>query len=188
MALLPPRSSNLSHSYLVRPDVRFTTQHADEEVILVVRKHPVTQLSWIVNGVILLTLLLLVNAIVPEILKANQIIAINIFGLFFIFSYIWINFLLWYFTVGVISNERIIDLDFYNLIYKEFSATTIRQVSDITTKIGGFFGSILNFGDVFVKTEGFEQNIEFNDIPRPSAVVKIINLLMKDTNSARDEG
>jgi len=188
MALLPPPSSNLSHSYLIKPDVRFSTQYADEKVILVVRKHPVTQLSWIVNGVILLALLLLLNALFPDFLKPNQIIAINIFGIFFIFSYVWVNFLLWYFTVGVISNERIVDLDFYNLIYKEFSATIIRQVSDITTKIGGFFGSILNFGDVFVKTEGFEQNIEFDDIPRPSEVVKIINILMRDTNSAGDEG
>lgn len=188
MALLPPRSSNLSHSYLVRPDVHFDTQHVEEEVILVVRKHPLTQLPWISNSVILLMFLLLVNLILPEFLKVNQIVSVNIFGIFFIFSYIWINFLLWYFTVGVVTNERIVDLDFYNLIYKEFSATTIRQVSDITTKIGGFFGSIFNFGDVFVKTEGFEQNIEFDDIPRPSEVVKIINILMRDTNSSGDEG
>lgn len=188
MAILPPRSSNLSHSYLVRPDIHFTTQHKDEEVILVIRKHPLTQLSWISNGVILLIFLLLVNAIFPSFLQANQIFAINAFGIFFIFSYLWLNFLLWYFTVGVVTNERIIDLDFYNLIYKEFSATTIRQVSDITTKIGGFFGSIFNFGDVFVKTEGFEQNIEFDDIPHPSEVVKIINILMRDTNSSGDEG
>ncbi|MDP4011823.1 MAG: hypothetical protein Q8P72_06390 [Candidatus Roizmanbacteria bacterium] len=188
MATLSPQSSNLLHSYLVKPDIHFTSQHKDEEVILVIRKHPITQLAWIVNSVILLTLLLLVNGVFSQYLKGNQLLSINVFGLFFIFSYIWINFLLWYFTVGVVTNERIIDLDFYNLIYKEFSATTIRQVSDITTKIGGFFGSVFNFGDVFVKTEGFEQNIEFDDIPRPSEVVKIINILMRDTNVAGDEG
>jgi len=81
-----------------------------------------------------------------------------------------------------VTNERIIDLDFYNLIYKEFSATTIRQVSDITTKIGGFFGSLFHFGNVFVKTQGFEQNIEFELVPQPSEIVKIINTLMRDTN------
>ncbi|KKQ36801.1 MAG: putative membrane protein [Candidatus Roizmanbacteria bacterium GW2011_GWA2_37_7] len=188
MATLPPRSSNFSHSYLVRPDIHFTSQHEDEAVVLVVRKHPLTQLSWIINGTILLLLLLVGNMIIPNFFNSNQVFAINIFGLFFIFSYIWINFLLWYFTVGVVTNERIIDLDFYNLIYKEFSATTIRQVSDITTKIGGFFGSVFNFGDVFVKTEGFAQNIEFDDIPRPSEVVKIINILMRDANPAGDEG
>src|SRR3989338_2291771 len=106
MATLPPPSSNLSHSYLVRPDVHFTTQHENEEVILVIRKHPITQFSWIANGTVFLILLLLLNAIFPSFLQANQIFSINIFGLFFLFSYVWVNFLLWYFTVGVVTNER----------------------------------------------------------------------------------
>ncbi len=182
MPTLPPPSSNLSHSYMVRPDVHFATQHEGEEVILVVRKHPLTQLSWMANGVLLLALLLMINLIFPSFFRANQILAINIFGIFFLFSYFWINFILWYFTVGMVTNERIIDLDFYNLIYKEFSATTIRQVSDITTKIGGFIGSLFHFGNVFVKTQGFEQNIEFELVPQPSEIVKIINTLMRDTN------
>ncbi|QQS44186.1 hypothetical protein IPM65_01095 [Candidatus Roizmanbacteria bacterium] len=78
----------------------------------------------------------------------------------------------------MVTTERVIDLDFLNILYKEFSATTIIQVSDITTKVGGFFGSMFHFGDVLVKTEGFQQNIEFDDIPNPSDVVKIINSLM----------
>lgn len=188
MATLPPPSCNLSHSFIVKPDVRFSTQHDNENVILVVRKHPLTQLSWIVNGFVLLFIVFFLNSLLPQFFAVNQIIAINIFAVGFIFSYVWVNYLLWYFTVGVVTNERIIDLDFFNLIYKEFSATTIRQVSDITTKIGGFFGSLFNFGDVFVKTEGFEQNIEFDKIPRPSEVVKIINILMRDANVAGDEG
>jgi hypothetical protein len=87
-----------------------------------------------------------------------------------------------------VTTQRIVDLDFYHLIYKEFSATTIRQVSDITTKVGGFFGSILNYGDVFIKTEGFEQNIEFEDINHPQDVVKLINTLMKQNRGKGDEG
>lgn len=180
MAILPTRFSNLSHSYLLHPDIHFTSQHENEKVVLVVRKHPITQLPWIINGVVLFMLLIMINTILPSVMTLTQIIAINIFGIVFIFSYVWINFLLWYFTVGVVTNERIIDLDFYNLIYKEFSATTINKVADLTTKIGGFLESLLNFGDVYVKTEGFDQNIEFEKIPKPSEVVKIMNVLMRD--------
>ena len=31
-----------------------------------------------------------------------------------------------------------------------------------------------------VKTQGFEQNIEFLDVPQPADIVEIINLLMRD--------
>lgn len=176
------------HTFLVRPEVSFSTQQDNEEVILVVRKHPLTQLAWIFNASMLLIILFFSNLILPQILTPNQVFAVDLFGVVFIASYAWVNFMLWYYTVGIVTNERIIDLDFFNIIYKEFSATTIRQVSDITTKIGGFFGSIFNFGDVFVKTEGFAQNIEFDDIPHPSQVVEIINILMRDTNASGDEG
>ena len=165
-------------TFLVRPDVQFTTQHEDEEVVLVVRRHILTQLPWVFNAAVFIVLAMVANLLLPQAIDSRHIFVFNLFAAFFIFSYVWVNFLLWYFTVGMITTERVIDLDFLNILYKEFSATTIVQVSDITTMVGGFFGSIFRFGDVLVKTEGFQQNIEFDDIPNPSEVVKIINSLM----------
>ncbi|MBP9690582.1 hypothetical protein KBD81_00725 [Candidatus Woesebacteria bacterium] len=177
---LSPRH-NFSHSFIVSPTVRFMTQHENEQVILVVRQHPLTQLGWIANAFLFSIFAFLANFFIPQFLDENHIIVFNLFAIFFIFSYIWVNILLWYFTVGLISTERVVDLDFFNILYKEFTATTILQVSDITTSIGGFFGSLFNFGDVLVKTEGFQQNIEFLDIPHPSEVVQILNQLMPKT-------
>ncbi len=168
----------MTRTFLVRPEVRFTTQHEDEEVVLVVRRHILTQIPWIFNTAVFIVLVIVANFLLPQAISERHILVVNLFAAFFIFSYVWVNFLLWYFTVGMVTTERVIDLDFLNILYKEFSATTIIQVSDITTKVGGFFGSMFHFGDVLVKTEGFQQNIEFDDIPNPSDVVKIINSLM----------
>lgn len=166
---------------MVRPEVTFESQHAKEEVVLVVRKHPVTQLTWIINSILLLILGFILSIFVfPQILAPNLNFVFIVFLLVFVFSYFWLNFLFWYFTVGIITTERVLDLDFLSILYKEFTATTIDQVSDISTKIGGFAGSLFNYGDVFVKTEGFQQNIEFDDVPQPSEIVKIINDLMKN--------
>ncbi|MCA9371583.1 hypothetical protein KC726_01670 [Candidatus Woesebacteria bacterium] len=168
------------HSFNMYPRIRFEMQHKDEHVILVLRRHPFTLIPWIFNALVGLILALVLGLLLfPQFLEPKVILVFLLFALSFILSYAWVNFLIWYFTVGIVTNTRILDFDFYNLIYKEFSATTIRQVSDLTTTIGGFFGSILNFGDVMVKTEGFEQNIEFDDIPDPSLAVKIINELMQ---------
>lgn len=183
-------TTDTSEPIIVPPHthVSFSSQHKDEEVLLIVRRVLITQIPWIINSVLFLLLTLFLNFFLQNFLTINQFIVLNLFSLFFIFSYAWVNYLLWYFTVGIVTNERIIDLDFYHLIYKEFSATTIRQVSDITTKVGGFFGSVFNFGDVFIKTEGFEQNIEFEDIAHPQDVVKLINTLMKKTRRGGGEG
>lgn len=181
MVQLDTQSHSWLHSFCIRPDVHFDIQHENEEVLLVVRKHPFTQIPWIFNtSVLVLLAFFLGTFILSEFLLPNQILVFYLFSGFFIFSYMWVNLLLWYFTVGIVTNERIVDLDFYNIIYKEYTATTVNQVSDISTTIGGFFGSILHFGDVFVKTEGFQQNIEFLNVPEPSQIVQIINQIMRD--------
>ncbi len=185
MPLIPSPSHNASHSLLVRPDVRFATQHKEEHVILVVRKYPLTQFSWITNAVLFLVLLLVFNLVVSGFLAPGQVILINVFGLFFTFNYVWVNYLLWYFTVGIVTDKRIIDLDFYNILYKEFAATSIGQVSEISMQVGGFIGSIFNYGNVYIKTEGFAQNIEFDAVANPSEVVKIINNLMPQGRPGR---
>lgn len=170
-------SHNLSHSLLIQPEVHFEIQRPDEKVVLIARQHPITQLPWIINTVLLLILTIALNFFINNIFTAGQVFIFNLFAAIFIFAYVWLNFLFWYFTVGIVTNQRILDLDFYNIIYKEFTATTLPQISELTTKVGGFFGSIFDFGNVFVKTEGFEQNIEFQDVPQPSTIVKIINEL-----------
>ncbi len=177
---IAPPSHNMSRSLLVEPEVKFQIQQPDEKVKLIVRKHPITQFYWIFNVFILIGLLILLHILLPEIFgfTTRHLILIEAFGFVFIFSYAWLNFLLWYFTVGIVTNIRILDLDFYNIIYKEFTASVIAHVSEISTRIGGFFGSLFDFGDVLVKTQGFEQNIEFDDIPQPAFVVKVINELM----------
>ncbi len=170
-------SHNLTHSLLIRPDVRFEIQLPNEQVVLIARYHLLTQLPWIFNAILLMFFTILLNFFLIQFFSIPQIIVFNLFATIGIFTYVWLNFLFWYFTVGIVTDQRILDLDFYNIIYKEFTATTLPQVSELTTKVGGFFGSIFDFGTVFVKTQGFEQNIEFQNVPEPSTIVKIINKL-----------
>lgn len=162
---------------LINPDVSFEIQRPGEEVLLIVRQHPLTQFPWIFNVLVLSFFTILGNFFLPNFLHANQLIVFNIFAIVFIFAYTWLNFLLWYFTVGIVTNQRILDLDFYNIIYKEFAATTLVDVTELTTKVGGFFGSIFDFGTVYLQTHGLEQNIAFENVPQPSTIVRIINEL-----------
>lgn len=172
-------SHRFFHTLCIRPNIRFEAQFEGEEVILVLRAHPITQLPWIINTVFLIIILIALNFFFFPYLTDAQNIILNVFGAVFIFSYAWINILRWAFNVGIVTNERILDVDFHSILYREITATKLEKASDVTAKIGGFFGSLFQFGDVFVKTEGAEQNIEFDDIPQPSDVVIIINNLIR---------
>jgi len=96
----------------------------------------------------------------------------------FTFSYLLVNFILWYFTVSIVSNERIIDIDFLNVLHKKFSETRIAKVEDVTQRTGGFIQAFFNYGDVFVQTAANEQVFQFHAVPQPDEVVRIINQLM----------
>lgn len=172
------QSHQLLHSYCLNPDVRLESQGVNEQVFLVMRAHPVTQLPWIFNTLILFILLVVLNFFLFSFFTIGQILFTNIFGIVILLSYVWFNFISWFFNVGVATNLRIIDIDFVSVLYKEVTEARLDKVEDITSKSGGYFQSFFDYGNVFVQTAGTEVNIEFVNISKPSEVVRIISDLV----------
>jgi len=169
--------SELLSAFLLKPNIRFENQAKDEQIILVLRAHPITQIYWIINGIILLIILFLLNFILPLFLTWLQILFFNIFCLVIILAYFWLNFLGWFFNLGIITTKRVLDIDLHSIIYKEVSMANLERIEDITSKSSGFFASIFDYGNLFIQTAGTEVNIEYINIPHPSMVEKIINQL-----------
>ena len=177
-------SHKLFHSFCIRPATRFDTQGTNEEVILVLRSHPVTLIPILINGLVLFFILFFTNFFFPSFLTLSQILFINVFFLVFIGNYLWFGFLNWYFNVGIITNRGIVDVDFNLVIYKETTYTLLSHIEDITAKSGGFLESVFDFGNLFIQTAGTERNTEFMNIPHPSAAAKIINsIVQKEENN-----
>ncbi|KKQ23696.1 MAG: hypothetical protein US40_C0007G0010 [Candidatus Roizmanbacteria bacterium GW2011_GWC2_37_13] len=174
----PKSESRVLFSYLLRPQIKFESYEAGEEVILLLRAHPITQLPWIINSIILFIILFGINFVIPSFLSFNQIFVLNCFVLAFILSYIWMSFLNWYFNVGIITNRRVVDIDFHGILYKEVTVARLNKIEDITVKSGGYFASLFDYGNVFIQTAGTEANVEFINIPFPSLVAQSINQLL----------
>lgn len=178
-----PGSNSKTHKYLhaynLMPSVRFESQLSDEKAYILVRKHPITFVPWIITSIVLSLIPLFANVVLVQILNIPQIIFINFFWYSMIFSYVFVNILVWLFNVGIITNRRIIDIDYTTIINKEFTGTSLEDVTDATGRTSGFIRSLYNYGDVFVQTAGSAQNIDFHAVPNPSNVVSIINRLMK---------
>ena len=113
-------------------------------------------------------------------LPAGYAIVGSVFWYLVTFGFAIVNFLRWYFNIYVVTNERIVDIDFIHLLYKEFSEAQLTNVQDISYKRAGIFASLFNFGNVFVQTAGTFPNFEFLAVPRPSQVITIISELIEE--------
>ncbi len=174
----PQESHQLLHSFCVSSTTKFDGQNTDEMLILRLRAHPITQAFWLINTLILFMTFFLINFLLVNLLTTSQIFFFNLFGVGIVFGYFWFNFIGWFFNVGIITNQRVIDIDLHSILYKEVTMAVLGKIEDVTSKSGGFFSSIFNYGNVFVQTAGTEANVEFINIPRPSEVTKIINSLL----------
>lgn len=172
-------------SYLFMPDgVHFETQAPGEPIVLLLRRHWITNFLWVAVGILLIFMPLILFPVIVGLEIIPSYLMVKFFSLgillwyLFSFSYILVNFLLWYFTVSIVTTERIIDIDFINILNKKFAETRIGRIEDVTNRKGGFIQSLFDFGDVIVQTAAKEAMFEFGTVPHPEQIVRIINELM----------
>ena len=179
------RNSVLS-SFLIRPvGVTFETQEAQEEILLLLRRHLVTNFVWVVFSIFLGLIpvaalpAIMVFGILPPEKVAGYYIVMPLLWYLGVFGYAFTNFLNWYYNVYIVTNKRVVDVDWRGLLYKEFASATLDKIQDVSYKQGGIIDSFFNFGTVFVQTAGTEPNLEFELVASPDQVVKELNLIIE---------
>lgn len=105
----------------------------------------------------------------------GEIVLIYLAFFLLLFGFVLFRFLLWYFNIYVVTNERIIDFDFHRFLHREISDTALAKIQDITSQISGPLQTFFNFGNVFVQTASERPRFEFENIPNPDKVVKEIS-------------
>jgi len=178
----------MAFSYMPR-NVKFETKESQEKVVLLLRKHPITNIGWIVIAFIMV-LAPATLGIFPiiEFLPSNFKL-ITISGWYLITSaFVIENFLGWFFNVNIVTDERILDFDFHNLVHKEVSEAKTEDIQDVTYTVGGTLGTVINYGNVLIQTAAEEQKFEFLKIPKPDKVAKILRELRIEEEVEKLEG
>jgi len=175
------QATNPFSAFAVMPaGIRFETQEEEEEIVLILRRHSITNLGWILFALLLLTLPPFIFPSIsfleawPEQIPRGYLAVAFVFWYLATFGFILIEFIMWYFNVSIVTNQRVIDIDFFNLLYKKFSSTRIDRVEDVTFRLGGFIRAFFDYGDVYVQTAGTEINFQFLAVPHPERAVRII--------------
>jgi len=94
-----------------------------------------------------------------------------------VIAYIFEGFITWFYHVFIVTDERVIDINFYNLVYKEVSSAKIDNIEDVTYRQGGVLKAMLNYGDVVMQTAAEKQEFMIECAPQPNRIVKILNEL-----------
>jgi hypothetical protein len=173
-------------SYCENPtEVKFTNIIDDEILLLFLRRHFITNFPWIFKAFAL--------ALIPvlfEILGSLGIVSTSFLGIegkfiiytfyyFFIFSgYVFVNYMSWFYNISIVTNVRIIDIDFSQLIFENVAATKLVQLEDVNYAQIGLIRSIFDYGDVFLQTAGAASNFEFLAVPHPEKVIRVIGDLI----------
>ena len=102
------------------------------------------------------------------------------------FAFVLEKFVVWYYDIFIITNERVLDIDFYNLIYKEVTDASLDKIQDVTYSVGGVGRAIFNYGDVLIQTAAELENLRFQAIPWPDKVAKILQDIRMEEKKAKD--
>lgn len=169
-------------SFIAHPKVfSFEEKNDGEEILLLIRSHWFTNVRWLVVALVL--------AIFPIFIPVFSVLGGHLPNYRFVFVLFWYlltfiyafqKFLYWYFNVLIITDERIIDIDFNNLLIKRFSEAKINMIQDVTSQVAGLFPTMFNYGHIFVQTAGEVPEIEFENVPNPEKVVKVLEQLRQE--------
>lgn len=179
LPLKKPSDLHFYSSYSHNPKgVTFEDQENDEDILLFVRRHFITNLPWLLSGLFLILLPLVFPLIIsafPFPLPSFNILTLMLLTYYLIiFGFLLLNFTLWYFNTGIVTNSRVIDININGILYREVAETNNEEIQDVSYTQIGFIRSLFNYGDVAVQTAGSKQNVEYDKIPKPSLVSRII--------------
>jgi hypothetical protein len=171
---------NCIGSFLPKPfKIGFDTQLNDEQIILVLRQHPIV-LAKKIFGILIAILFPLMFTSFPftDFFPSSYQFAMTLGWYTLTLGFALETFLVWFFSVFIINDERLIDVDFLSLLFKDISSAKIDAIQDISSKTGGALATIVDYGTVYIQTAGESTEIQFENVPQPAKVAAILNELL----------
>jgi hypothetical protein len=185
---------SLSACWRIRDDILhgmpyntfFPGQGINEKIIMIIHKH-----WWIMFKLIFFYFIL---ALIPLVLRQlmlaytmilnnnilnitlNLITSLYYFYLLTLFFRGWIDY---YLDIGIITNERIVDIEQKGLFARSISAQKLYRVQDVTAEVKGFLPTFFHYGDIKIQTAGTEERFVMRQVPHPYETVKKILDLVK---------
>jgi len=168
-------------------------QDSDEKIELLMRRHWITNIPWL--------LALFLGLLAPFFLAIFQVELHQVFGgerlgpsfqaiavvvwYMLLLGFSLQSFLNWFYNVYIVTNKRIIDVDYWGLFFHRISDSYLDQVQDVSHDIQGMWEILFRFGDIYVQTASETLHIDFLSVPDPQFVHRRISELVAKAKASR---
>ncbi len=175
------------------PKKFFPSQLDTETVHLMVREHWMALFLKLLVWVFFATALVLFNRFAGQYLPAifeglwGNITSLGIqaYSLFLTLA-LFLIFVFYYLNVQIITDIRIVDITQTGLFSHTISELHIDKMEDATSNTNGILGTIFNYGNVYIQTAGTVERFEFENVPDPAGIEKLIlDLYEKNSNFSK---
>ncbi len=127
----------------------FDGQRDDEQLLFVFRRHPIAMRK----AYYLLLIPLVITCIPPLIWQTHlELFLLPIIGLgigLLLFLY---HFIMWYFTIYIVTDQRIRQITQRGFFGKDVVELRLSKIQNISYNIPGFTGELLGFGTIIIQT------------------------------------
>lgn len=166
----------------------FIPMEEGEEIVLKVHRHWL----FIALRILGLAFLFIVPSLCIFLLEALGIIELGavsfatsvvlwaLWGLV-LWAMFWQFWTTYYMDIWVITNKRMIDIDYLRLFDRNIAILRMERVQDVTTHVKGIFGTLFKFGSVHVQTAGSDKEFVIDQIANPEALRDAISKFSAQT-------
>jgi hypothetical protein len=167
----------------------FPGQHEGEDVVFVFRHHPAFMRKPLILGFLGILVAILPMDIpliysVPWLPSLLLKFALSMVGLVFLY---WIyNFIKWYYSVFIVTVERLVEINQKGLFKRKVRALFHGRVHALEYTIGGLDAVLFHYGSIQVLTE--VGNFELKMVPNPEALhERILEVIRNNRDRFDDE-
>jgi len=155
----------------------FADQMDDEEVVYVFRKHPIVMRKGLIIGMLIILLSTVPVAIKPTLGFGWFFgsIGIGLVVALIFFAPSWIS---WYYSIFILSNQRLIQITQKGLFNKAVLDMQLSQIQMVNYQIAGLQETMLGFGTLVMQT--YMGDLVIHDFHHPAKTQKKILEVLRD--------
>ncbi len=150
--------------------------HKQECVVKTFHHHPFIFFVRIIKILVASLPFIFMSFLIGSALSASQLaliltVIITIFILFIAY-----DFIIFYLDRLVVTNRRIVHIDWKSLLSRSEQEAELEDIQDIETEENGIFSKIklFDFGSFWLQTASTKTTITFTDAPDPEGIKKLI--------------
>jgi hypothetical protein len=180
-----PRKVSIFSTFVRDPaGIALAEQHDDEHILVFIRRAFVTNTPWLFFTVVFLILPFFLPFLFSplnlpaDFLTLSALVILTVFYYIVVVGFAFANFLTWFYDIGIVTEKRAVDIDFYNISYMSVATARAQDLKDVRYAQKGFFESLFDYGDVTLVVEASGETLTFENTPRPAEVVSILSALI----------